>query len=1039
MYISDDAGFDARELATGALIWDQDTDPTVSGLFANATGVRTQLTVVDVREDISQGGAWPGGLMTFLGSGLNRDIVAVDALTGTYVWHNTTNAPFPGLHPNTTNLKCVVFDDGFGADIVIYAAQKNVYAVIAQTGAPCPFWPTPGSGNPFVMGADNVNSVSTNNLDPGDGTVYVPTFSGAITANIYALNRFAGTLEWDLQTVVGDPNLASSGLPGTINNEGFFSGASVDNDNGVIWANSFFDADFPEEGFLYRVDQNGASWSAATSVRSRRATPIIDQNQIYVPSFTKWVNPRYRGGVGIFSRSTGLNLDALDRDGTGDRQLNDNLLTCEPGIDDWLVSGTELGSLNFYTVGNASQFMFSRNSTFSGFAGGQWMGGSMNSTHLVWTNLRGTTVALAPGGADRPRLEILNPTINTPVIFGTPPATDVTFPEAFTNTGCADLCIDSIRVDDVASPPSAGAARIEFTSVSPSLLKKMDEVADHATNSARFMKVGMMYGEASTGVDAFNSFAVNESPSGMNFRAAAGFPDVVTPNAGPDGSGVLSPAPGDCFAPGDVVDLHISIEGPAVTRGPHIFYATLWTNDPDYFLDLPNGPGPDAAPEVELNAVGGCLEDSTRIHFGLAGANSTTVYNNANIGRFTGNSANDIDINGFTEAAGLCGVGLTELFGGLRGYSLTPRRIAMTGPSWDGDDYQTILGNENYCTNNCIPALQTDVLLGSISTDQGATYTPVFGDLAAASYIDSAQDYSDGAGGWATDDFPDVFSPDSTIGLIANETHYGAKDVAELADFRLIRIDVTNRSATDSIIDLVHWAHHDDDIGANASNTVQGIPGSAGYAYAAQPGLGIAHGYVKVPSGCGIGNDVMRAAALDQPASWWAFEGGAWYDSLYRLAHLPGNDSIHFQAGMNTFEGEFGSAQDASSDYYFGGIDLGPGETKSFGIAQFVKVDCDNLDPGDDAQFIGLADLVNKWAGFHRGDVNNDLAMDLADIIYIANRVAGSANGAYPFEHLSDVNNDGATDMADVSYMVDFYFGCGPCPVSDWTLALCTP
>jgi hypothetical protein len=416
-------------------------------------------------------------------------VVAVDALTGAWIWTNKTASPFPGLHPNTNNIKCVVFDDGFGADIAIYAASEKVYAVIAQTGAPCPFWGV----NPFVMGASNVNSVSTDNLGAGDGNVYVPTFSGAITSNIYALNRFFGTLTWDLQTVVGSPNLASDGEAGTINNEGFFSGASVDLGEGVIWANSFYDADFPREGKLYRVALSGASFDVSNSVRSRRATPIIDENQIYVPAFTKWVNPSYIGGVGIFARNTGVFISSLDRDGTGDRQLNDNLLTCETAQDDWLISGTELGSLNFYRVGNSNTFQFSRNSTFSGFAGGQWMGGSMNATHLVWTNLRGSTVALA-AGPDRARLEIVNPVIAVPVEFGTPSGVEFDFGPAFTNNGCADLVIDSIKLDDVAAPPS-GASRLEFSSVSPSLLKKMNDRANYTTNAAQMLKIGLMLGE----------------------------------------------------------------------------------------------------------------------------------------------------------------------------------------------------------------------------------------------------------------------------------------------------------------------------------------------------------------------------------------------------------------------------------------------------------------------------------------------------------------------------------------------------------------
>ncbi|MCH7879401.1 MAG: hypothetical protein IH914_08835, partial [candidate division Zixibacteria bacterium] len=664
-------------------------------------------------------------------------------------------------------------------------------------------------------------------------------------------------------------------------------------------------------------------------------------------------------------------------------------------------------------------------------ASGAWAGGSLAEDLLVFTTLGGTTVALGPQ-PDRERLDILNPESQANVPFGTPSATPVVFENIFSNSGCANLVIDSVRLSDTPNFTTASGGIIAVSSVSPALLRRMNEVANYTTNASLFQKVGLMLAEAPQGLDPFGSLNFDATESGLNYRAAIGFPAVVTPGTGPDGSGVLFPAPGAQVPPGDSVDLVIAIEGPAVTRGPHTFYATLWTSDPDYFLDDPS-----AAPEVALTVTGGCLEDSVRIHFGSGGANSTTVYNTGLVARFP-SGANDIDINGYSEGAALCGTPFTELFGGMRGFSLTPRRIAMTGPSWDGDDYQTILGDLNYCSNTCQPQLKTNVLLGAISHDSGLTYDPVFGDLAATTYIDSAQDYSAGTGVWDTRVFPNKLLNDSTIGIIIDETHYGVLDVPELADFRLIRIDVTNRSATDSIVDLVHWAHHDDDIGAIAANSVQGIPGSAGYAYAAAPGLGIVHGYVKVPSGCGLGNDVMRAAALDQSASWFAWEAIQHYDSIYQFARLPQFDSIHFQSNMNTFDGESGAAADASVDYYFGGINLAPGETRSFGIAQFVKVDCVNLDPNDDDQFIGFADLVNKWAGFHRGDLNNDLQIDLADIVYLANIVAGSANGAFPFAHLSDVNNDALTDLADLAYLVNFYFNGGPCPIGDWTIALCS-
>ncbi|MFQ5608377.1 MAG: PQQ-binding-like beta-propeller repeat protein, partial [Candidatus Zixiibacteriota bacterium] len=635
--IGDDAGYDCRLTADGSLVWDQNTDVTVSGLFGGATGNRTQATVATV-----------GATQTaFLGNGLNRDVVAVDANTGAYLWHNTTNAPFPGLHPNTNNLKSVVVNDG-AIDVLYYAAQTKVYAVDAATGAPYAGWPAAGAGNPFVMGADNINAVST------DGTnLFVPTFSGAIAGNIYALDLATGALVWDLATVLGDANLWASinGNANYINDEGFFSGASYDDANNSIWANSYFTSDFPGEGYLYHLDAvSGAPMNDPQgSVRSRRATPTIDQNKIYVPVFTRWAGPVYNG-FGVYSRSTGFLLGGQDGKIAGDRQYNDGVLTCEPGADDWFIHGTELGELNFFRMGNADQWMFSRKTTLSGFNGGQWNGGSMGVDVVAFSNLGGITVALAPG-ADRPRLDILNDPIEEPVEFGSPDPINVVFPDAFTNLGCADLLIDSITFDD-GSPSAPTGEKIELTTVDPALLAKMNEYAQYTTNSERFMKVGLMFGEQSAGAGPEYRYAkpVNSS---LNYRAAAAFPAVVNGTVGENG--LVSPLSGSLIPPGDIVDITVAIKGPLVTRGPHPFLASLYTNDLDYFMDDPT-----QIPTITLTPVGGCLEDSVRIFFGAAGENSTTVYNNGNLARFTGNGANDIDINGFVEGAtDFCGGTLT--------------------------------------------------------------------------------------------------------------------------------------------------------------------------------------------------------------------------------------------------------------------------------------------------------------------------------------------------------------------------------------------
>ncbi|MBN4057116.1 PQQ-binding-like beta-propeller repeat protein, partial [bacterium AH-315-J21] len=1005
--ISDDAGMDCRLLLDGSLVWDQDTDPTVSGLFAGALGNRTQPTVATV--GVVQ--------MAFLGTGLNRDVVAVDAQTGAYIWHNTTNSPFPGLAPNATNVKTIVLNDGVD-DVLYYATQKKVYAVLAATGAVYAPWTV----NPFSMVADNINALTTNDTAFASSQIVSPVFSGAIAGDVYALDAATGSLIWSLSGRLGTAGLQADvdALAGYIGNEGFFSGASYDKGNDVYWVNSYLDADFPEEGYLYRIPSDSAGTiETAKSVRSQRATPAIDENQIYVPAFTKWLSP-VTSGEQIFSRTTGNLIGGMEGNIAGDRQWGDGVLTCEPGTDDYWIHGTENGELNFYQVGLVNSLQFYRETSAAGFVSGQWNSGSMTVDAVLFTTFGGLTVALGPG-ANRPRLTLPVGRQDLPVPFGTPNGFDATFPAVIGNSGCADLTINGITFTDP-TPPSGTV--IEFSAVDAVLRAKMSERADFTTNSSLFEKFGLMFGEAPAGV--VGTYDNNTVSSSLNFRAAV-LPDVVDGTTGDNG--LISPSVGALVAPGDIVDLHVAINGPNVTRGPHDFTAHVDTDDPDYYLDDPLG-----IPTVALRVIGGCLEDSVLLTFGIGGANSVIVFNDALVQRYSSDGHASLDIDGF-DASG-------EFFSGIRGWSMTPMRMAWSGQAWDfGGGWQTILAEENYCTNECLPTLKSDVLLGSISTDNGATYTDVFGDLVGLSYIDSARDYTGGGGAWDWQSNPDAFLPDSTIGMLVDETHYGAKDVLGLNNIQLIRFDVTNRSAVNSIDDLQHFAVHDDDL----SGTDHMLGGASfGYMFGEFAATTSLHGYGVVGYGCDVAPS-FRGKSCD--AGIFMFSTGVGdaakaFDSIYVWGREAASAGITAQA--NSAVGDDGSGiADGESYYNFGGVSLAPGETKSMGMYQFAfsatsdaaVYDQDKFNVG---QFEGMADLVNKWAGFGRGDVNDDQVIDLADVAYLAGSVGGG-NGPFPFAHLGDVNNDGAVDATDVAYMVDYYFNCGPCPVGDWTLALCTP
>lgn len=176
-------------------------------------------------------------------------------------------------------------------------------------------------------------------------------------------------------------------------------------------------------------------------------------------------------------------------------------------------------------------------------------------------------------------------------------------------------------------------------------------------------------------------------------------------------------------------------------------------------------------------------------------------------------------------------------------------------------------------------------------------------------------------------------------------------------------------------------------------------------------------GQIKVPFGCGeepIINHFMTWGVSGAHGFW---DWNQYWDTCYAmLTSPPGN--YYFVPGG-----------DEEAHVTLASHDFAANETYKIGIAHFALFNLTDASVSD--EFAWLPVLVNKWAGFGRGDVNDDGAINLVDIIYLAGTVNGGP-GAIPFQHLSDVNADNAIDMLDVDYLIDYYFNCGPCPVGDF-------
>ena len=64
-----------------------------------------------------------------------------------------------------------------------------------------------------------------------------------------------------------------------------------------------------------------------------------------------------------------------------------------------------------------------------------------------------------------------------------------------------------------------------------------------------------------------------------------------------------------------------------------------------------------------------------------------------------------------------------------------------------------------------------------------------------------------------------------------------------------------------------------------------------------------------------------------------------------------------------------------------------------------------SVSPTTDAD--NLRKFVDKYAGFHRGDIDNNDIIDLRDLVRLQRFLHSGGPGPVPFKHLGDVNNDG--------------------------------
>ncbi|MBI5266614.1 MAG: PQQ-binding-like beta-propeller repeat protein, partial [candidate division Zixibacteria bacterium] len=921
-------------------------------------------------------------------------------------------------------------------ECVFWAADDNlVYAAYAATGLPyTPFKGGNASYTPFNLGQSSQKSGCT------DGTfLFYTTFNaGGAGGKVIAINPATGNQAWSY-TADKAPVL----FPGNLL-ETFEGGCSVD--AGEVYANSrIFDG--TRRGVFYRLNAiTGALLSSTAGDRARLMTPILDKKLAFVPVLPSYTGLGPIGGnVAAHARNDGSLVFAahsyqsymLANGQVGNRV--DGALSCEPDSSDQLFVFNTSGYLSCYKADDGNE-LFHRRVDHGGAAG--FPGGSASSNpapseggmgaigkdaagnpHVVFVDVYGGIYDQTIGNP-RPRLEILMNSPVTAVPFQSSADTIVTFPNVYTNTGCTPLIISftaSMTSNGTTNPVANGGS----SAISSRLESNSASLADMLSGN------GFMVYETESGIKSANRDLFGgdvDNISDMQFasvrqsynNSAAALPAYLNQNPGSYPGDVFDPPNGNIVTnPGDTSGIRVHANGPLVNRGPNPFYCEFTViNDVDYYLD-----DPARRPELYMNLIGGCLDDTTTLKFGAASANQRLVTNTTRIA--TGDWSDG--------PAGHHGVkidGLIEItYQTFSAYGINERRQAWNSQGWHGGgedgSWWSTLGDPNFCDNKCKPTLSTGLDLGQFSTD-GLTYSTITGSRACRTYIDSVQNFDDGLGGWDYTLYKDApFDNDSTIGMTTTSKVYAVVDAPAgatvLNNVTLDVMEIKHRTGL-AVPGWKMWAYNDNDLGSKDTAYYDQAHSVGWAAVTPTPALGKVSGFMKIPFGPGY-TPLRNVTACSQNTISFIDD----WDSAWFYTSKPYGQYVNSQAGAADYGALFGL------DWH----DFAAGETYKVGVGFFAFKDLDssNCSTCGSAKISKLATLVNKWAGFGRGDVNDDGVVNLVDIIYLADHINFATAGPRPFKHLGDVNNStGAPDVADVTYLVNFYFSYGPAPVGAFIL-----
>jgi hypothetical protein len=941
-----------------------------------------------------------------------------------YDWNNLAGGPLwtyavPGAGRSVRWGNFIVLNDGTN-DVLFFAEDvSRIHAVNIQTGLA--YAPWAGSFNILGFSPTTTRSGATNGVD----ALYYGSNAAGFTGDLYSIDAFTKTINWQLSATAGLQGATEYGV-GT-SDEGFDGGilyeAEFGSEPAKLYANSSMTGNLPVDGLFYILGaDDGALLAHERSNRMRYATPMLDASQVYVATFTRWINPPAGGDLVAFAKSDASVSWAYSAGAAAglDRYYNEGFVTCEPdGAADQIFVMNESGYLSCINAQDGDEVFTRRIDYLQGNPsvsvaniGGA---GAIVPDTMVFSHYNGGVSVLAKSGVNRPRLEVLTWRQQQAVPFGSDVAYPVTFTDIYTNTGCADL-----NVTLVADENQNGTTPGKVAMVGGGRAETAQRIADMlAENGFLQQKYTQPYK-----VDEIVNVPMERNATRVSQSAALAAPPYLNTT-------IIN----DVLVPGDTADIDVTVNQTLLSRGQFTFYMEVQTDDPDYYINT----GALAYPDVRLTVLSGCVIDTTTLHFGAGGANHQLVTNTSRLG--TGD---------WTPGSGgpgnivIDGDDASYYQGGF-GYGVAQRRIAMHTQDWttyavgsakDDEDgaYVSMQPDPNYVNGDCKPAVGTSVAVPDYTLD-GVTYASLNATAVYSSFLDSVQLFDDGTGwDWslvADLNYDSPFDNDSTMGLYVNSRTIGVTDAPVGQNLELLNsfttqvLEITERNGG-TVNDWAMFGFHDYDIGAD---TVQmNVGASAGWTWDKGGGSQV-WGMAVIPFGPGYTGMWNTIGIVGESGAQGFWEYGTYWDSAYIYCTDYPQGSIPLtDDGNMTTEGDGEAHHSLYRDMSFG-----PNETKTLGILHW-SLQLANPGVAGSPEVVAMTGIANKFAGFGRGDMNNDNDTDLGDLIQLANFLFHGGVGPIPFAHLSDVNADGVSNLTDVNYMVDYYFNYGPAPIGDWEI-----